>query len=70
MSELQTHSFEAGQRGKPDELDAGIAHLIGAYFLERNPLSRFDLRVSGGFVEKPVVRVSGEISQSLFALPS
>ncbi|HLC71150.1 MAG TPA: methionine adenosyltransferase domain-containing protein [Candidatus Nanoarchaeia archaeon] len=70
MSELQTHSFEAGRRGKPDELDAGIAHLIGAYFLEQNSLSRFDLRVSGGFLQELdqlIVRVSGEISESLFS---
>jgi len=59
------HSFEAGRRGKPDELDGGIAHLIGAYFLGLDSNSRFDLRVSGGYLldeDKPVVRLSGEVS--------
>lgn len=64
MSEEILHSFEAGRRGKPDELDAGIAHLVGARLLELDPLCRFDLRVHGGFREgKPHVRLSGEVSQ-------
>ena len=48
MSERVLHSFEAGRRGKPDELDANIAHLLGAFFLEMNPLARFDIRIIKG----------------------
>ena len=65
MAELQLHSFEAGRRGKPDELDANIANLIGAEFLEINSDARFDVRVCGGYSleeDKPKIRVSGEVS--------
>jgi S-adenosylmethionine synthetase len=63
MLEMISHSFEAGRRGKPDELDSGIANLLGAYILGLDELARFDLRVSGSFLcGKPLVRVSGEIS--------
>ncbi len=68
MKEYVVHSFEAGRRGKPDELDSGIAHLIGAYLLERNPLARFDLRVQGSYLPHqnlPSVRISGEVTGSL-----
>jgi len=45
MSELVAHSFEAGNMGKPDELENQLVNLIGAYFLEEDENSRFDLRV-------------------------
>lgn len=70
MSEQIIHAFEAGRRGKPDELDAGIAHLVGAYFLEQDPSTRFDLRVSGSYnldLDQPVVKVSGEVSATTLA---
>lgn len=71
MSEKIVHSFEAGRRGKPDELDSGLAHLIGAYFLEQNKDARFDLRVSGGSsADQLEVRISGEVSGSLFTIPT
>lgn len=62
MTEIITHSFEAGRRGKPDELDAGIAHLIGAYLLEKDKNARFDLRCTGTYTDHPIVNVSGEVS--------
>ncbi len=66
MVDFPLHAFEAGRRGKPDELDAGIAHLIGASFLEKDRQSRFDIRVSGKFRQnKPYVDVSGEVSEHL-----
>ncbi|MBI2133096.1 methionine adenosyltransferase domain-containing protein [Candidatus Woesearchaeota archaeon] len=66
MSDLVMHSFEAGRRGKPDELESQLANLIGAYFLEIDNNSRFDLRVCGGISNsRPVVRVSGEVTESL-----
>ena len=49
MYEQILHSFEAGRRGKPDELESQIAHLIGARILEIDPNARFDLRVAGGY---------------------
>ncbi len=72
MTENIVHSFEAPRRGKPDEFDASIAHLLGAYFLEQDNHARFDLRVTGGYsVEehKPHVHISGEISEHLVHLP-
>ena len=70
MLEKISHSFEAGRRGKPDELDSGIAHLIGAHLLELDQNARFDLRVSGTFRDgKPLVRVSGEASDFLLQEP-
>src|SRR3989344_5879511 len=68
-SERIHHAFEAGRRGKPDELDAGLAHLVGAYFLELEPNARFDLRVTGSYTDKPTVRVSGEVSARLLSSP-
>lgn len=65
MSEKIIHSFEAGRRGKPDELDTNIANLIAAEFLDINPDARFDIRVSGGYSleeDRPRIRVSGEVS--------
>ncbi len=69
MAEKIVHSFEAGRRGKPDEFEAGLAHLIGSYFLTQDQDSRFDIRVTGGHpfkTDRPLVRIGGEISQSLF----
>lgn len=66
------HSFEAGRRGKPDEHESGAAHLIGAHFLELDPHLRFDVRVHGKYnrtEKKPVVDVSGEVSESLLGYP-
>lgn len=68
MAEKILHSFEAGRRGKPDELDSGLAHLIGAHFLEADRDARFDVRVAGSYSikeSKPLVRVSGEVSEAL-----
>ncbi len=72
LEEKILHSFEAGRRGKPDELDANIAHLIGAHLLEINPESRFDLRVSGDYsseFDKIILRIGGEVSRSLISSP-
>ncbi len=69
MLETIAHFFEAGRRGKPDELDSGIAHLIGAHALDLDANARFDLRVSGTYKDgRPLVRISGELSD--FLLPS
>lgn len=69
--ELIEHSFEAGRRGKPDELESGIANLIGAYLLSLDEQARFDLRVSGSFRDgKPLVRLSGEVSKHLLEFPN
>lgn len=66
MEEIILHSFEAGRRGKPDELDSNIAHLIGSKLLKKDPLARFDLRVAGGYEsQKPKIRISGEVSSHL-----
>lgn len=68
MTELILHSFEAGRRGKPDELESRIAHLIGAHLLAKDRKARFDLLVSGGYSyerQKPLVRISGEVSNHL-----
>lgn len=65
MSEKILHSFEAGRRGKPDELDSNIANIIAAEFLEINPDARFDVRVHGGYCRsenKPKIAISGEVS--------
>jgi len=71
MIEKISHSFEAGRRGKPDELDSGIAHLIGAHLLESDQNARFDLRVSGTYrANQPLVRVSGEVSDFLLQVPN
>ena len=74
MAEIQLYHHEAGRRGKPDRLDADIAHLIGAVLLKQDPQARFDLRVHGGVENKVpeepssgdlVVRIGGEISSHL-----
>ncbi|MBI4148013.1 methionine adenosyltransferase domain-containing protein [Candidatus Woesearchaeota archaeon] len=65
MTEKILHAFEAGRRGKPDELETGIANLISAHFLTINPLSRFDVRVTGSYQDRPSIRVSGEITDTL-----
>lgn len=71
MIEKISHSFEAGRRGKPDELDSGIAHLIGAHLLELDQNARFDLRVSGTYrANQPLARVSGEVSEFLLQTPN
>ena len=68
MTEKIIHSFEAGRRGKPDELDSNIAHLIGSHLLKKDSNARFDLRVAGGYdsqAQKPKIRISGEVNQAL-----
>ena len=68
MAEKIIHSFEAGRRGKPDELDSNIAHLVGSHLLRKDPLARFDLRVAGSYdphAEKLKIRISGEVSAHL-----
>ncbi|RMF55902.1 hypothetical protein D6745_00870 [Candidatus Woesearchaeota archaeon] len=66
MQERILHTFEAGRRGKPDELESSIANLLGAHLLELDPNARFDLRVTGTTNnERPTVRVSGELSEHL-----
>ena len=65
MNERILHSFEAGRRGKPDELESNIAHLIGSHLLKKDRQARFDLRVAGGYdshAKKPKIRISGEVS--------
>ena len=72
MYEEIVHPFEAGRRGKPDELECGMAHLIGSFFLDQAAQARFDLRVAGRYDfsrQQPVVRISGEISPFLFEIP-
>ena len=56
------HTFEAGRRGKPDEIEGALGSLIGALLVD----GRFDLRIGGSYQDgKPKVRVSGEISKHL-----
>lgn len=60
------HSYESGRRAKPDRLEAGLAHLIGAALIERSPHARFNVRVYGTFLDDhPHFFVSGEISKFL-----
>ncbi len=64
------HSFEAGRRGKPDELESILANLVAAHFLGQDRLARFDLRVSGTVHSgKPLIRISGEVSEHLLKKP-
>lgn len=64
LDEKISHTFEAGRRGKPDELESQMAQLIGAYFLEKAERPRFDLRVTGDWRDdRPHVHVGGEVSQ-------
>ncbi len=70
MLERFTHVFEAGRRGKPDELDWQIAQLMAARCLEIDPYARCNLRVEGGWDregQKPSVIVRGEISEPLLS---
>lgn len=56
------HTFEAGRRGKPDEIEGALGSLIGALLVG----GKFDLRIAGSYQDgKPKVRVSGEISEHL-----
>lgn len=67
-TEEVVHCFEAGRRGKPDELDSIIANVVAAEFLRINPEARFDIRVHGGYARKEErlrVRISGEVSEVL-----
>ena len=62
------HSFEAGRRGKPDEIDDSIAQLIGSYILNENRDYRFDIRILGQWNNEqdiPKVQVQGEFSETL-----
>ncbi len=72
MSEVILHAFEAGRRGKPDEIDSQIANLIGAEIIRRDPNARFDLRVNGYYSNTKSgirVRVAGEVSTFILAQP-
>ena len=72
MIEKIVHSFEAGRRGKPDELDGLISHWLGAAFLELNPNSKFDLDVTGSYLPERdliLINIGGEISRSLLEFP-
>lgn len=71
FKEKINHSFEAGRRGKPDELESIIANRIAAYFLQKDGFARFDLRISGTIRSgRPLVRVSGEVSAHLISSTS
>ncbi len=68
MIELELEPFEAGRRGKPDELDSRIAHLLGSHLLKKDSQARFDLRVNGSYdpvQRKPLLKISGEVSKHL-----
>jgi len=72
MSELILHAFEAGRRGKPDEIDSQIANLIGAEITRRDPNARFDLRVNGYYsnVDNGIrARIAGEVSDFILSQP-
>lgn len=73
MREIIVHSFEAGRRGKPDELDSIIANAIAAYCIKIDNNSRFDIRVSGGYSpkhDKLSVFLAGEISENVLNTPN
>ena len=68
MGELQLEPYESGRKGKPDRIEAAMAHLIGAYLLEQDPNARFNVRVEGKYSAKdgkPMIIISGEVSESL-----
>ncbi|MBI2655001.1 methionine adenosyltransferase domain-containing protein [Candidatus Woesearchaeota archaeon] len=68
MAERIVHSFEAGRRGKPDELESIIASSIGGFLLTLNPNSRFDLDVSGDYIPREdlfLICIGGELSPAL-----
>ncbi|MBI2576437.1 hypothetical protein HYV84_04425 [Candidatus Woesearchaeota archaeon] len=68
-TETEVHYFEAGRRGKPDELEAALANLLLARALELVPYARCNIRVNGGYEHsknRHVVTVSGEVSEQLF----
>jgi S-adenosylmethionine synthetase len=70
MPETIFHAFEAGRRGKPDEIDSQIANLIGAEVLRRDETARFDLRVNGYYSNTRncvTARIAGEISDRILA---
>jgi len=70
MLERRIHSHEQGRRGKPDRLDANIAHLLAAQALKIDQNARCDIRVAGSYMSPdgknsgsyPYVIVSGEVS--------
>src|SRR3989344_534704 len=70
MLERRIHSHEQGRRGKPDRLDANIAHLLAAQTLKIDQNARCDIRVAGSYISPdgntpgsyPYVIVSGEVS--------
>lgn len=73
MIERIVHSFEAGRRGKPDELDSIIANMIANLFMIKNNNARFDLDVSGDYSpadDKIIINIGGEISESLLQVPN
>ncbi|NOZ80216.1 MAG: methionine adenosyltransferase domain-containing protein [DPANN group archaeon] len=72
MGNVIYRPFESGRLAKPDRLDAGIAHIIGAYFLEQEPRARFNVRVNGKWdteQNRPEIDISGEVSAYLLDDP-
>jgi len=66
--ELESQPYEACRAGKPDQLDANIAHLVAAHFLEINPDSKFNVRVTAKHDSEydfNVVDIFGEVSGDL-----
>ncbi len=69
MDELQLLQFESGRLAKPDRLEAGLAHKIGAALLEigesKERIPRFNVRVNGSYdfsCRRPTWIISGEVS--------
>ncbi|HLC90526.1 MAG TPA: methionine adenosyltransferase domain-containing protein [Candidatus Nanoarchaeia archaeon] len=71
MLERRIHSHEQGRRGKPDRLDANIAHLLAAQALRIDRNARCDIHVVGSYFipddrgSYPSVIVSGEVSSQV-----
>lgn len=68
LEEIVDYGFEAGRRGKPDEWDSQAAHLIGAYFLDQDINSRFNVRVNSTLIHatgRIRIGIDGEVSKSL-----
>lgn len=72
MSELILHSFEAGLRGKPDEIETQLSELAAAHILSINPKARFDLRLNGSWdptTQKNKLSIRGEITKEILETP-
>ena len=62
MKEYELKTFEAGFRGKPDELDYTLAMIAGACFLDADPMARFNIRAIGSILMGPNIGFYGEAS--------